>query len=287
MRPPLDGTVLLTGASAGIGRELARQLAPTASTLILVARRADRLRDLAAELEAARPDLRVVVKPCDLADVDDAQRLLDALAAELPPIDVLINNAGLGDVTLFDYADWAKLDQMLLVNCRVLTLLTHRLLPGMIARGRGGVLNVSSGFGLTFAPGLAAYAASKHYVTALTEGLRIEAAGTGVVVSQLCPGPVRTEFIDVAGNPTGQDIPGFVELTPDRCARLALRGFSRGRALIVPGFWIGVLLTVGRLTPRPILRLFYAPFARALRRRQAAAALTAPAAPPDSKASNG
>jgi uncharacterized protein len=127
----------------------------------------------------------------------------------------------------------------------------------MVRRGRGGILNVSSGFGMTFMPGMAAYIASKHYVTALTETLRLELGGTGVVVSQLCPGPVETEFQQVAGNPTGVDIPKFITIDPVRCARAGLRGFERNRAIIVPGFLPWILITMGRVSPRWLLRLTY------------------------------
>ena len=120
----------------------------------------------------------------------------------------------------------------------------------MLARGRGGILNVSSGLGLTFMPGAAVYSGSKHYVSAFTESLRLELRGTGVVVSQLCPGPVATEFLDVAGNPVGRPVPRLLELSAEQCARVALRGFARGRALIVPGLVARILIGLGRITPR-------------------------------------
>jgi short-subunit dehydrogenase len=167
---------------------------------------------------------------------------------------------------------------MLQINMMALTRLTYRLLPSMLAAGRGGILNVSSGFGLFWCPGLAAYSASKHYVTAFTESLRGELWGTGVVVSQVCPGPVDTEFDDVAGNEIGIDMPRFVRLSADRCARIALRRFRRGRALTVPGFWIGLLLLLGRATPRFLNRLVLtAVLGRLARRRRARLGTTEPA----------
>ena len=268
--PPLDGTILLTGASSGIGRAMARQLAPTASALIIVARRESRLQELATELRAAHSALTVSVQPCDLGDLAAVDAMLARVAEEVGPVDVLINCAGLGDIGVFDLADWSKLRLMVDVNCTALTYLTHRLVPGMRDRRRGGVLNVSSGFGLVFMPGVAVYAASKHYVTAFTEGLRLDLVGTGVVVSQVCSGPVDTEFEEVAGNPTGMEVPSLILLSPERCAAVALRGFRRRRALIVPGFWIGLLLWLGRLTPRPVSRLIYRWMAPALRRRELA-----------------
>jgi len=108
----------------------------------------------------------------------------------------------------------------------------------MLKQGRGGILNVSSGWGVTFIPGIGIYAGAKHFVTAFTECLRLELKGTGVVVSQVCPGPVDTEFEQVAGNPTGRDIPAFLTISSERCARAALRGFEKDQAMITPGFAI-------------------------------------------------
>jgi len=289
-RPPLEGTVLVTGASAGLGRELARQLGGRARALILVARRADRLAALAEELRAARPGLEVRTESCDLASADERERLLAALAGT--EVDVLVNNAGLGDLELFERAGWEKLAGLLEVNVLALTHLTHRLLPPMLARGRGGVLNVSSGLGLTFMPAMAVYGGSKHYVTAFSEALRLELRGTGVVVSQLCPGPVATEFLEVAGNPFGKPLPPALELSAERCARVALRGFARGKALIVPGALMRFVIALGRLTPRAILRLVYRGLGRYLRKRPVAAlpagVSAAPSsAPPSSDTSQG
>jgi short-subunit dehydrogenase len=266
-RPPLQGgTILITGASSGIGRALARELAPTAGVLGLTARRVERLDSLRTELCAAHPETVVHVFPCDLQDPGAIGVMLDEVASALGPVDVLVNNAGLGDIGLFERAPWEKTNSMLQVNVCALTRLTRELLPGMIARGRGGVLNISSGFGLTFAPGMAAYVGSKHYVTAFTESLRLELSGTGVAVTQVCPGPVATEFEAVAGNPTGIPVPRWLQITPERCARVALRGFACGRALVVPGLLASLLIGLGRLTPRPVLRLVSIPVALFFRR---------------------
>jgi short-subunit dehydrogenase len=180
---------------------------------------------------------------------------------------VLINNAGFGDFCLVECAAWEKLDRMITLNVAALTLLTQHLLGPMVERGRGGILNVSSGFGLTFLPGFASYVGTKHYVTAFTEALRTELRGTGVVVSQVCPGPVDTEFDQVTNEVSDLSTPRILSISPERCARAALRGFARGRALIIPGGLIWVLLWLGRLTPRPLLRLVYSVFGRFLRRR--------------------
>jgi uncharacterized protein len=257
MRPPLSGgTILITGASSGIGRELTRQLASRARALILVARRRDRLDELKQELEQKHPSLLVNIQACDLIDEAATDGMLDAVQAEVGDVDILINNAGFGDIALFEKTRWEKLDQMIRLNVLSLTRLTHRLLDGMLRRSRGGILNISSGLGLTFFPGAATYAGTKNYVTCFTEALRLELRGTGVVVSQVCPGPVRTEFYDIAGNPLDRPLPSFLFIDPDRCARIALSGFSRGKALIMPGLVMRLLVSLSRLTPRPLLRLF-------------------------------
>lgn len=268
MRPPLDGTVhLVTGASSGLGVDFARLLAPRARVLVLVARRVDRLEALATELRAAHPALTVRVEPCDLADAAATEAMMARVEAAVGTVDVLINNAGLGDFGCFDLASWPKLEHMVKVDVLALTQLAHRVLPGMKARGAGGILNVSSGFGLEWLPGFAGYTAAKHYVSALSEAMRLELADDGIVVTQLCPGPVATEFLAVAGNPIGA-APPWLFMTSTRCTRAGVEGFARGRAMIVPGLSIKLLMLMGKLTPRWMKRLVYVPLARWLRRRE-------------------
>jgi hypothetical protein len=235
--------------------------------LVLVARRAERLSELADELRRGHASLRISVQRCDLVDRAAVDRMLEAATAEVGELDILVNAAGLGDFALLESTAWEKLEQMLRLNVVALTYLTRRALEPMLRRGRGGVLNVSSGLGLVFLPGFAAYAGTKHYVTAFSESLRSELRGTGVVVSQVCPGPVATEFLEVAGNPLGREIPPLIQMSAERCARIALRAFGRGRALVVPGLLMKLFLGLGRLTPRWFLRGVLALFARVLRKR--------------------
>jgi hypothetical protein len=278
MPSPFDGgVVLITGASSGIGRALALQVAHRARAIALVARRKDRLEELKSELLTLNPSLRVVVSAADITKPEARDAMLAAVEAEVGPVDVLVNNAGFGDLGVFDRADWEKNERMIALNVTALTHLTHRVVRGMVARGRGGILNVSSGWGLTFGPGLSVYIGTKHFVTGFTEGLRLDLAGTGVRVTQVCPGPVATEFNDTVGNFTGMSPPGLVEISAERCARAAIRGLDRGRALVVPGLLIRFILFLGTKTPRFILRLFYAPVARLLRKKQ----LSLPAARPE------
>ncbi|MDB4946928.1 MAG: short-chain dehydrogenase [Labilithrix sp.] len=257
MRGVLDGqTVLLTGASSGIGLAMARLLGPRVATLVLVARRTERLETLRAELVARTPGLRAVVLGCDLGVRADVESLVAEVEARGLAVDVLVNNAGVGMMGLADAADPAKAAAMIDLNVTSLTLLTLAFLPGMVARRRGGILNVSSGFGLATMPMFATYAATKHYVTGFTESLRHDLAGTGVVATQICPGPVRTEFEQVMGNPTGKAVPAFVEITAEHCARVALAGFERGRAMVVPGAVMKIVMLINALSPRVARRIF-------------------------------
>jgi short-subunit dehydrogenase len=272
MRPPLDDSVVLvTGASSGIGEALARELAARARVLVLVARRRDRLDKLAAELSELWPDLQIDVRRCDLCDRGELAVLCDAVDEAHGGVDILVNNAGLGDVGMFERAAWEKIEAMIELNVRALSYITHRFAAGMVKRGRGGVLMISSGFGLTFLPGFAGYVATKHFVSGLSEVMRLDLAPKGVVVTQVCPGPVATEFEEHVGNFTGRTTPAFMQISAERCARSALRGFARGRAMVVPGILMRIMMAAAALTPRFVMRLLYGPAARWLRRRQEAA----------------
>jgi short-subunit dehydrogenase len=239
----LEGaTVLITGASSGIGRQLARQMAPRCRRLVLVARRLDRLDALKAELMF--PSLTVITMACDLSRLDDTRALCARIDAEVGEVDVLVNNAGVGDFTLFDRADWERTEQMITLDVTSLMLLTHHFVRGMVARGRGGVMNVSSGYGLGVTPAFAAYIGAKHFVAGFTEALRLDLVGTGVTVTLVCPGPVKTEFADRVGyGAAGDVVPPFAYQSDQACARQALRGFLRGRALVLTG-WVMKLLYV-------------------------------------------
>lgn len=267
----LDSTVvMITGASSGIGRELARQLAPRAKTLILVARRRDRLEELRAELCAARPELGVHLEVRDLADTAALDAMLVSVGEAVGHVDVLINNAGVGNVGVFDLSDARKIESMITLNVTSLALLTRALLGPMVKKGRGGILNISSGFGLTFLPGFAAYIGTKHFVTGFTEALRADVSGTGVTVTQICPGPVATEFEQNVGNFTGHKVPTFLEISGERCARISLRAFERGRALVVPGLIMRAMMVMAALTPRFVLRIIANVVGRTLRKQQLA-----------------
>jgi uncharacterized protein len=266
--PLIDGsTVLVTGASAGIGRALAEQIASRAAEVVLVARRVDRLTALAEQMCAGHSALRAHCVGCDLGDDDDFDALVGRLGVDLPAPDVLVANAGVGDAALFDTADWARLARVISVNVTATTRLLLAVLPHMVDRGRGGLLVIGSGAGLSLMPGGATYTASKHYVHGLTQTLRAELAGTGVTVTEVCPGPVATEFDTAAGIPQATSGPGrWLRISAQQCAADALAGFNRGQALVFPGRTYRALMRLQALTPLALQRAAAAGTAKRLRR---------------------
>ncbi len=255
----LEGCVaLVTGASAGIGREFARQLAGRADALVLVARREERLRQLRAELLGLHPKLRVEIHQTDLSQAAAVEELLEWLRRLGLTIDLLINNAGLGDIGAFATSDPARNRLIVEVNMVALTQLTRALLPPMIESGRGGILNVSSSASFLPIPNFAVYAATKAYVTSFSEALRSELRGSGVHVSALCPGPVRTEFQAQArrkGAPAQTEEPAIAYVAVEKVVAAALKAIERNRPVVIPGLVMKVGMCLVRLTPLPLLRL--------------------------------
>ncbi len=255
----LDGcTALITGASAGIGREFARQLAPRASAFVLVARRLDRLEAFRDELKKTNTNLQIHIRKTDLSDPLEVQALYEWIGREKIAIDFLINNAGLGDYGPFATSDPARVQEMMRVNMEALTRLTRFLLPPMLARKRGAILNVSSSAGFLPLPDVAIYAATKAYVTSFSEALRAELRGTGVSVTALCPGPVHTEFGVVARRKDTRSLQGpeLVHVTVEDAAKAGLAGVTADRAIVIPGFLMKLAMILVRLTPMPLLRIF-------------------------------
>lgn len=250
-----DCTALITGASAGLGAEFARQLALDAGTLILVARRGERLEALAAKLTREHPRLNVHPYVLDLAD--DAA--IDAFAQWVHDknlrVNVLVNNAGLGDHGPFESSDWTRVKRILDVNISALTKLTHRLLPMLRAGRPAAILNVSSSAGFLPLPNMAVYAATKAYVTSFSEALRAELRGSGVSVTALCPGPIDTEFGAVANRGNGgMHAPAIMKITPERAVRSALRAVASDRARIIPGVAIWLTMALTAAVPMFLLR---------------------------------
>lgn len=250
-------TAVVTGASAGLGAEFARQLAKEVGTLVLVARRVERLLALKQELLNRVPDLRVEICVADLAQEAERLKLLADWKQDGLEVDLLINNAGLGDIGDLASAQWEKVDQMLQVNMTALTQLTVALLPGMRERKRGCVLNVSSTAGFLPLPSFAAYAATKAYANSLSEALRFELKGTGVTVTALCPGPVATEFGEVAARPDGErDFapPDFFMIPAEQVVREALSAARRGQARVIPGTKVRAMMLLMDALPTPWMR---------------------------------
>ena len=251
-------TVLITGASAGIGREFARQLAPIVNTMVLVARRYDRLEALELELKIVNPRLEVFCRQLDLRDQSELERFCDWLDESGLSVDLLVNNAGLGDRGAFIDSEWERLHSMLQVNTVALTYLTYRILPGMRKSGCGAILNVSSVVGFFPIPNFAVYAATKAYVTSFSEALRVELRNFNISVTAVCPGPVPSEFNDVASRlPQGHaaPMPELFTVSVQEVVRTALQAVSRDRARVIPGTLVNLLTTTLIFIPMFLKRL--------------------------------
>jgi short-subunit dehydrogenase len=241
---------LVTGASAGIGEAFARELAARHHDLLLVARRRDRLEALAKEL-AERHRVSASVEAVDLAEEAGLAALAAAIAADPP--DLLVNNAGFGSFGRFAELDPERELEQIRLNVLALVRLTRAALPGMLGRGRGAVINVSSLAGESPGPFTATYAATKAFVTSFSESLHEELRGTGVVVQALLPGFTRTEFQDVAGVDPGL-VPSFAWMSAERVARASLAALERGDAVCIPGAGNRLLGGLSALAPRSVAR---------------------------------
>jgi short-subunit dehydrogenase len=254
-----DCTALITGATAGLGAEFARQLAPVASRLILVGRREERLCSLSDALKILHPNLRIDCFKADLSQSAERERLTAWIIREEVPLNLLINNAGLGELGPFDSADWERLAPLLEVNVTALTHLTHLLLPMLRSQSPSGILNVSSVAGFYPLPEMAVYAATKAYVTSFSEALRMELAPEGITVTALCPGPVPTEFFEVASR-NGESIRAMDRTHPALATpaklvvRAALRGIERNKPGVIPNRLLALLVRGSRLLPFPVIR---------------------------------
>jgi short-subunit dehydrogenase len=253
-------TALITGASSGLGAEFARQLAPTAHVLVLVARRNDRLEALRAEFSEKFPQLSVFIYAADLADEGARVAFANWLRDQGIRVDFLVNNAGLGDHGAFETSEWSRVRAMLDVNITALTHLTHLLLPSLRGSGRAAILNVSSVASFFPLPNMAVYAATKAYVTSFSEALRMELRDTGISVTALCPGPVPTEFFDGATRAGEEEqaahyesMPAF-KVTPAEAVRTGLEAVARDRARVVPGALLALAVGVAVLVPFFIVR---------------------------------
>lgn len=251
---------LITGASAGLGEEFARQLAPRCRNMVLVARRGDRLAALSAELSSLH-DVKLRCFEADLSDTAQRKQLHAALAEKSLFPDLLINNAGLGDYGTFIDAQWEKLESMMRVNMEALTHLSHLFLPAMQERKHGAIVNISSLASILPIPDFSVYAATKAFVSSFSEALRIELREHGISVLAVCPGPVHTEFGKVAARGEGEAFDGMREwfyVDKERVVAESIRAMDNDQARVYPGWQIAIAAAGISLLPLAILRLIMA-----------------------------
>ena len=250
---PPSATALVTGASSGIGEAIAREYARRGIGLVLVARRIDRLQALASELGTRVP---VAVIAADLADTGAPARIVEQLRREGINVDILVNNAGYGVPGRFLSADWKTHADFLQVMVGAVAELTHRLLPGMEARGRGGVLNVASVAGLV--PGSAGhtmYGAVKSWMIRFSESLALESAPRGVNVTALCPGFTYSEFHDVTGTRAQVSrMSPRMWLDADSVARAGIEALEAGEPMCIPGWRYRLIRQLAKLLPDGLAR---------------------------------
>jgi short-subunit dehydrogenase len=232
--PAPDSTALVTGASAGIGREIARALAARGHGVTLVARRAERLEALAEELRSAH-GIRAEAIPADLASPEDCEALVEEIGRRGLKVEILVNNAGFGIYGRFGSAPLDREFEQLAVLVGAPVDLTARLLGGMRERRRGTIVNISSTSAFQPLPGNANYAASKAFLLLHSEALGEEVRKEGITVTAVCPGPVRTEVQETSEPAFADRLPKFAWATPERVAADALRAAERGKRCVIPG----------------------------------------------------
>ncbi|HEX6314618.1 MAG TPA: SDR family oxidoreductase [Gemmatimonadaceae bacterium] len=240
---------VITGASSGIGEEFARQLASRGYDLVLVARRSDRLETLAGKLRDVH-QVECAAFEADLANRADRDRLCDALAADKQRIALLVNNAGFGTHGFFHETDLDRELELIDVNCAAPVHLTKRILPWMLALRRGYIMNVASLSAFTPGPIMAMYFASKAFLLSFSEALWEECRDTGVTVTALCPGPVRTEFQRTAGLSPKARSSGTAPVPVERVVDDALRAMFNGRRVVIPGYQARIAAMLSRITTR-------------------------------------
>lgn len=242
-------SALVTGASSGIGAEMANRLGEAGVPSVLVARRGDRLEEIAARYDGFD------VLEADLGTKHGQQAVMDRVASADAPIDLVVNNAGFGTGGEFHTIDADRLGDEVELNVTALTKISNAALAAMVLRRSGYLLNVSSVASFQAAPGLAVYAATKAYVTSLTEALHEEVRGTGVNVTALCPGLTKTEFQENSDTSEYEStFPDFVWTSVESVAAAGLDGVAKNRAIVVPGALYRGLVATSDITPRAIGR---------------------------------
>jgi short-subunit dehydrogenase len=253
--PGPDRTAVVTGASSGIGIELARQLAGRGHGVTLVARREDKLRALADEL-AAGTGVRTEVIAADLTDAASREGILRQLDERGLEVDILVNNAGFSTMGPVQRSDPDREVAMVQTDVEAVVHLCSLVIPGMTARGRGAVLNVASTAAFQPIPGQAGYAASKAFVLSYSRAIGQELKGTGVTVTTLCPGPVETGFAEAAGlgdDAAGEAMPKIMWVSAVDVAKAAVDGLAKGRPVVIPGTANRALASISHHSPRRVL----------------------------------
>lgn len=246
-------SVVITGASAGLGLEFARQLAPRVSSILLVARREAVLSSVREELLKLNPQLEVAICSADVSTTVGRELIVEAIQRNGHPINLLINNAGRGDYGTFETAASERVQEQIDVNITGLVQLTHALLPLLKRNHPAGILNVSSLGGTLPLPDMAIYAASKAFVTSFSEAIRIELLDKGVHVTALCPGPTPTSFSQTARRVTGEDADrsgqGLLKQSNHRVVADGLAALEHGAATIYPGWGVAIAGIMFRIIP--------------------------------------
>jgi short-subunit dehydrogenase len=250
--PSVSGTALVTGASSGIGVAVARELAARGHSVTLVARRRERLSSLASELESEH-GVAATALACDLAEPESRDRLEAEIRELGRSVEILVNNAGFGSRGRFVSNDGGRMREMVRLNVEAVVDLTSRFLPGMASRGRGAVLNVASLAAFQPLPGSATYAATKSFVLSFSEAIHEELRGSGVTVTAVCPGPVKTEFVQTAGMAgVENDTPDLFWMSAEEVGREAVEGTEHGKRVVVPGTLNRAQSLLGQHTPRAL-----------------------------------
>ena len=249
----MQKTTLITGASSGIGSDLARLFASDGHNLLLVARSLDKLNALKAELESKHP-IKVTVFAKDLTQPSAAQAVFTFAQNNDITVDILVNNAGFGDWGLFSESSLQKQRELIQLNIAALTELTHYFLKPMISQKSGKILNVASIASFMPGPKMSVYYASKAYVRSFTEALSVELKGTGVTTTALCPGPVKTAFWKVAQAENSSLSRHMFFAESGFIARYGYKCLMRGKVLAIPGFSVRAAVLLTKLLPRSLVR---------------------------------
>ena len=242
---------LITGASTGIGYELAKLFAKDRHNLILVARDEGKLES--AKNELSKCNVEVKILSLDLSKSEDIQGLFNYVEMNKLNVDILVNNAGIGTFGDFSEIEWVKEEALIDINIKVLTKLTKYFLPKIIECKNGGILNVASTAAFCSGPRMAAYYASKAYVLNLTEAIYEECKDSGIRISCLCPGPVKTTFQDKAGIKKSESAKKYL-MDAEEVAKVSYKDFKKGKLIIIPGMKNKLLVIGNKLLPRRISR---------------------------------